>query len=353
MATRLPNGKYRAQVYIGTDESGKRLYRSFVEDTSDKADFCALSFKLTSGKKTSKKETTVKVACVAYIDSRRGVLSPTTVDFYEMIVRNFGSFLDSPLDSVSKQSFQRAVTAYASQISERTGRKRSFDSVENAYRFINSVLAENEIYIRGIKLPQKPKKIYTTPDEEELRKIFEAVKGSKFELPVLLASWLSLRRSEICGLQFRDIDFENHVIHIRRAKVLASRTTHLKSPKTFESDREIYLPEFIGEILIKERNGKNDNDFVFGNSPAYISSHFKEFLKRRGITPCKFHELRHAFVSICHAHGIGDSYVQKIGGWSNSYVMRSTYLQTYSDVERQKSKEIEQIFIDILQHNAT
>ena len=52
MATRLPNGKYRAQVYIGTDESGKRLYKSFMEDTADEAEYAALTYKLGKGKRT-------------------------------------------------------------------------------------------------------------------------------------------------------------------------------------------------------------------------------------------------------------------------------------------------------------
>ena len=45
MATKLPNGKYRAQVFLGVDESWKRQYKSFISDTADEADFLALSFK--------------------------------------------------------------------------------------------------------------------------------------------------------------------------------------------------------------------------------------------------------------------------------------------------------------------
>ena len=53
MATKLPNGKYRAQVFLGVDESGKRQYKSFIADSADEADFLALSFKLGHGKKVN------------------------------------------------------------------------------------------------------------------------------------------------------------------------------------------------------------------------------------------------------------------------------------------------------------
>jgi len=51
MATQRPNGRWRAQVLIGTDENGKRIYKSFEADTEDEADYAALTFKLGKGKK--------------------------------------------------------------------------------------------------------------------------------------------------------------------------------------------------------------------------------------------------------------------------------------------------------------
>lgn len=52
-------------------------------------------------------------------------------------------------------------------------------------------------------------------DEAELQKVFEAVKGSKLELPVLVAAFYGLRRGEVCGLRWDAIDFERGTITIK------------------------------------------------------------------------------------------------------------------------------------------
>lgn len=64
----------------------------------------------------------------------------------------------------------------------------------------------------------RPKKNDYQPvflDAEELQHLFEVVKGTKLELPVLVAAFYGLRRGEVCGLKWDAIDFERGTITIR------------------------------------------------------------------------------------------------------------------------------------------
>ena len=113
MATKLKNGKFRAQVFLGADENGKRLYKSFVADTADEADFEALSFKLGRGKSVDKKTVTLRAAMTAYIQSKEGVLAQSTVNSYYSSMNSFGDFLDTPLCNLNAVSVQKAISEYA------------------------------------------------------------------------------------------------------------------------------------------------------------------------------------------------------------------------------------------------
>ena len=85
-----------------------------------------------------------------------------------------------------------------------------------------------DINLKRIKLPKMKKNEKTLPSFET---VFKAVKGTSVELPVLLACWLSLRRGEVLGLKFKDVDFESQIIHVRR--------TVKKQKKAKKSERDV------------------------------------------------------------------------------------------------------------------
>ena len=87
MATQLPSGKWRTQVYIGKDFEGKRRYENFIADSADEADFLALEFKLDKERRDFPKKITLGEAIDDYIESKDAVLSPSTIMGYKRIRR--------------------------------------------------------------------------------------------------------------------------------------------------------------------------------------------------------------------------------------------------------------------------
>ena len=355
MATRLPSGKYRAQVLIGTDENGKRIYESFIADTADEADFEALAFKLGKGKRVEKKGITLRAAMEAYVKSREGVCSPSTIETYRKVLRNFGPFLDSRLDKINTMTLQTAISEYSmseKKVAHNGTGQISPKTVRSAYGLINSVLKQNGIRIEGIRLPPKKKITYATPFEDELAKIFAATKGKSCELPVLLAVWCSLRRGEVCGLKYSDVDFERKTIHISREKIWVNGTEYVKPPKTYGSDREVFLPDYIAH-LIKEKQERDGGEYIVTVKGDTIGKGFGYCLQAAGVPHCRFHDLRHAFVSVLHKHGLQDEYLQAIGGWESPRIMNEVYKQQAEAENRRRSVRADEVFMSIMQHDAT
>lgn len=355
MATRLPNGKYRAQVYIGTDENGKRLYKSFVEETADEAEYAALTYKLGKGKRTDAKTVTLRAAMDAYIQSKEGVLAMSTIINYKRIVKRLDTMLDVPIKSINNRTFQTLISNFAKckKMVNHNGRGEvSAKTVRNAYGLINATLRQNGVYINGVTVPQRKPIEYKTPFGDELSKIFQAVAGTNLEIPVLLAACCSLRRSEILGLTFGDLDREKCIATIRRAKVYAGKAVQTKTPKTETSARIVFVPSFLMEKLMSIPHS-SDDEFVVPLAGNTVTYKFAEILKKHKIEHCRFHDLRHAFVSILAEQGVDEKYIQEMGGWSSGGVMNSIYKQTSIERKKDIAKIAEGIFNGIMQHNAT
>ena len=67
----------------------------------------------------------------------------------------------------------------------------------------------------------KKRPAYYTPTDKDVEALLKAVEGTELELPVLLASTGSLRRSEICGLRWESVDLKEQVIHVRNVLTTA------------------------------------------------------------------------------------------------------------------------------------
>lgn len=354
MATRRPNGMWRAQVFVGFDENGKRTYKSFEARTEDEADFLALSFKLGKGKVVKTDNITLRSAMRIYIDSKRGILSPSTIVGYETIERNFGEFLDTRLCDVTKVALQTAIASYMfrKRNDRRGGGTLSAKTVRNAYGLISATLKQNGIELGEIALPRKAEIEYATPFDSELSRILECVRGTNVEIPVLLAACHSLRREEICGLRYDDIDFETGRTKIRRAKLVIKGEEIVKEPKTAKSKRTIFLSEYVLK-LIQEKKEKDGGDYIITYRPDAIGKRFTAILKANNLPHCRFHDLRHSFASILHEHGIDPLYIRTVGGWSSDRVMNAVYVQVAERSIKDKSAVANSVFDSLLQPSAT
>ena len=143
-------------------------------------------------------------------------------------------------------------------------------------------------------------------------------------LPILFAGLLGLRKSEILGLKYSDVDYLNRTIHIQRQlgrdlnkdTITPKTATKQEIPlKTKSSDRIIYLPNIVYNSIMEERqryeNNKRrrSNQFqdlnyiccsTYGRprSASFIYKPFKKLLKESNLPDIRFHDLRHTYATL-------------------------------------------------------
>lgn len=281
------------------------------------------------------KDLTVEQAFSCYIDSRDNILSPSTIKGYN-IIKNARLQLikDIPISKLTLNDVQKAVN----HDSVRLGRK----SIKSAVSLLNTVLEINgvELDLKKISFPQKKPKKLELPSADAVLKV---IIGSELELPCLLAMWLSLRISEVRGLQFRDISADGKYISVCRAKIYLGNKDVLRDQnKTVESTRTNSLPPYILN-LINAVPHQSDSDFIVDLKYEYIRKHFKQLMNDNGFD-ITFHKLRHLFATTLNDLGVPSEYIQKLGGWSTDVVMKSVYTHTTNAKEIEYQSIIDNFF---------
>lgn len=200
-----------------------------------------------------------------------------------------------------------------------------------------------------VERPKQDKFYGNFYDRNELNKLFEAVAGTKLELPVLLGAFYGLRRSEIVGLKWSAIDFEQNTITIShtvtscnldgKCVIVAKDTTKTKS-----SRRTLPLVPYFHEKLLAVKAQQERNQKLCGRSynrefleyicvddigdrfkPNYITSQFPKLLERNGFRKIRFHDLRHSCASLLLASGVPMKHIQEWLGHSDFSTTANIY----------------------------
>jgi integrase len=180
-------------------------------------------------------------------------------------------------------------------------------------------------------------------EDEQLRFLLDETSGTAYYYPALTAAMTGLRRGEILGLKWKDIDLERGTLKVVRAVEQTKKYgLRLKVPKTKSSNRTINLPQSLLEGLRKHRKEQaetllklgvrqTDQNFVFatwdGNlrSPNGFTSEFGRIVKRLGLSDLGFHSLRHTHASALLREGVPITTVSKRLGHKNAAITLSIY----------------------------
>ena len=149
--------------------------------------------------------------------------------------------------------------------------------------------------------------------ESEFSALFAAVSGTLIEVPVKLVAFYGLRRSEVMGLRWDAIDFEQNTLSIRHTvtgctvdgqyQIIAADTT-----KTRSSHRTLPLVPPVRDMLLRLKARQEQDKRLCGTGyicfnelcerihPAYLSNCFSRTLAQNGLRHIRFHGLRHPYV---------------------------------------------------------
>ena len=338
----LPSGNIRRRIFVGyeylKDETGKpllddngkqlkkRIYRSITASSSAEADELVRKAKdrKSNLKVTSNK--TFKEAREQYIETMRMILSPSTIRGYSQMQTYFEDIDDIKIKTLNDDKIQMWVNNFSINHAPKT--------VRNGYGLITRVLSEYGIKV-SVKLPSKEVKDTYVPSDTDVQAIvnhFQNKGDTDMVIAICLASFATLRRSEICGLSAADVS--GNIIHVHNSIVVNDKQENILKAKVKNksSDRYIQIPQFVADILPKE-------GMIVSLSPDNITSRFGRGLAAEKIKPFRFHDLRHYSASIMHAIGIPDVYIMERGGWSSDETLKRVYR---GSIENYKQKFVEQ-----------
>ena len=273
---------------------------------------------------------TMETYCNKYIDSKRNILSPSSIRTYDRHVNAMSTkFLNIPLFEVTQYDIQDEINRYS--------KKHAPKSVRNFHGFIASVIGffRPELTLKTT-LPQKIEKEKYTPSEDEIKAILEHARGTEDYIAFKLGT-LGLRRSEVAALQMDDLT--GNELHIHANMVYNKGWIRKESPKTDAGNRIIYLPD----DLVKDINAQG---YFFKYSPNKLAEHLHKHQKQLGIPQFRFHDLRHFFASYA-SNLMSESDAMALGGWKSSYVFEKIYRESL-EKQRKASAELfnQKLFMD-------
>ena len=254
-----------------------------------------------------------------WLETQRKALADSTFQLYEYHVNKCIVPYFEPKKLMLKDLTPTHIDKYAKakmkSVSNNTVRKY----LTNISKCLDSatVMPNRIIPYNPAKVIEWPKKeefmgamVY---DEAQIIKLLDVSKGDPMELMILITVYYGLRRSELIGLKWDAIDFQQSTITIRRTVTRVMKVNEKENTKSKKSYRALPLSDEIMEQLqgVKQRqdelkqlqpNDYKDEGYIFTRldgshiNPDYPSDHFKLILKKHGLPIIRFHDLRHPYV---------------------------------------------------------
>ena len=341
-AKKLPSGNWRVKAYIGVGEDGKKKYKSFTAPTKKEAEYMAADYLMNIRYKSSADTVLFKDAMLNMIELKKPIISPSTYRQYMQYYNHsyFDSIKNTPVTALTDKQVQKMINGWVDE-------ELSPKTIQNLHSiFLSTIKTVDKRIVFDTKLPQKYKSDIYIPTDEEVSQLVKASTNTPLELPILLAAFMGLRRSEIIALKWDNIDFQNKKMTIDEATVLnIDNEPTTKKPKSVSGQRTIDIPASVLDALNRHRT--DDNIQVVPLTGAAIYKRFKRLQKQLGMNDFRFHDLRHYNTSVMLALGIPDKYAMERIGHSSNAILRNVYQHTMKKKQSEFSTQLDEFFNQI------
>lgn len=224
-----------------------------------------------------------------------------------------------------------------------------------------------------VKPPKVPRKEARYLDEYEAAELLKALDGEPFKYVVMvqLLLYTGLRRAELLGLEWRDIDFLNKRIYVRRNSLyVADKGTFTGNTKNESSERPVSLSENAVQLL-KEYKRYQDNIIqemgtawqgtgrLFTTKdgkpmhPDTLSGWVNKFVKRKKLPDVCAHSLRHTHATLMIAAGVNIKTVSSRLGHASVTTTGNIYTHAIKSADEAAAEVINDILTPKKNSNVT
>ena len=304
-----------------------------------------------------------------WLNLKKSLIQETTYDsYFSMLNKHIIPYFERLNLTVRDLSVVDVQRYYNSKYDEGL----SPNTVIKHHQVIHSILelAKREHLIMENVSKAAERKAKVKPDlnfysEKELQNLINEVKGTEIEIPVILATFLGVRRSEALGIRWSSIDFElkklaicHKIVNAKNedGKTTAIASDELKtqaSRRTFDLDDNLYL--YLQEVKKRQEEnrvlcGRSYNkeylDYVCVNEmgdlikPDYVSHKFKKILDWSDLKKIRFHDLRHSCASLLLEKKYGIKEIQIYLGHADYRTTANTYTDVLDTTRKKMSEAI-------------
>lgn len=320
--------KYYVVVDIGRDENGKRKQKWMPYDSSQEAEtaLAEIITKIKKGTFVLPNKMTVAEYLQYWLDEC-AELESTTYDVYVCYVNSYilphiGTMRLQEITPLHLQSLKTTLItegrvrgegglAYASIV-------KVFTILDSAFDYAVGLRLMETNPAKAVKLsrPESDEPAENVYDLEQLAKLFSACKNTKWEAPIYLAAFLGLRRGEVLGLEWKNINFERRILFISQVMAVTTGEVFLKPrAKNKQSKRALVMPKTLVTFLKTHHARQSEQKLALGEkyhdndlicckkngdyiNPKTFSVDFKrKFIEKNNLPPLTFHGIRHTFAT--------------------------------------------------------
>lgn len=201
------------------------------------------------------------------------------------------------------------------------------------------------------------------PGTEEVRRLLRTARGSIWETPIIVAAGTGMRRGEILGLHWSDVDLDAARLRVVTSLVRLDDGPGFAPPKTARGRRPVALPPFVVMALRHHRTkqmkrrlslGRTwaDNDLVFDRGdgepfdPDSFTHGFRKIARQAGLSHVRLHDLRHAFATMLLGQGIHPAIASAILGHATPGFTMRVYQHVIEGMELPAAQAIEEAFFE-------
>lgn len=355
MAYQRRDGQWVAPFDLGKTEDGKRRRKVFYGATEAEAEgkrqraLERLTGRPTAKSSESPSQEAATLTVGAWLDQwladTKKTVSLSTHVSYSQIVRDRlkPAIGDVLLPALTNDTVQEMVN----KLCEGKLSPRTIQYTHAVLRRALNVAVRKKKHIpfnpaQHIDLPRRVKPELRTLTPEEIATFLGAIRCERWLALFTLAIYTGLRRSELVGLKWHDIDRRTGTIHVRRKIVQIKKETIIEAPKA-DSRRAVTVEPFVINLLLSL---PRRSEWVFSTktgrnlNPSMVNRAFYQICKDAGISGVRLHDIRHTFATLLLLEGVHPKVVQELLGHSSIAITMDTYTHVPTPAKTEASTKL-------------